>query len=239
MPPVPALGSTGTPAHDGTRLDLRVDLLSDQVYDRLIRDIVLERYTPGQRLKLDEIAAELGISRTPVREAVRRLADEGFITIARNSRTEVAHWGDTDMQERVRALGLLVAGAIDHADTAQLNRSIPGASCREHRPSGDCEHRDPFAGLARFLEVSAALLPVGYPTGAEGFSRGVLGPLGTYLTHVTLTGRGHAPAVRAAGLEWCAVERELLRGNGAALRDYAERVHRSFRSGGSARRAVA
>lgn len=217
------------PTLTGTRLDLRVELLSEQVYERLLHDIVRERYAPGERLKLDDVAVELGISRTPVREAVRRLADEGFITIARNSRTEIAQWSDADMQERVRALGLLVSGAIDHADPDRLRRTMPDTCGTDQLPA-DCDHRDPFAGLARFLDTSAALLTLGYPSGAGVFSRGILGPLGRYLTRATLEIRGCAAAVHATGLDWCAVERELLHGNGAALRDYAERLYQALRS---------
>lgn len=47
--------------------------LSNQAYFRLRRDIMSGRFSPGEKLKLRDIAAELGVSPTPVREALARL----------------------------------------------------------------------------------------------------------------------------------------------------------------------
>ena len=259
------------------RLNLSVNLLGDQVYALLLHDIVLARYEPGERLNLDAIAIQLGISRTPVREAVRRLADEGFIQISRNSRTQVAGWSDSDMQERVRAVGLLVGSIIDRtpkrriaaavrvaglglAERALLDRATDPESklapdpslkpdpeiapvpdpdpapahgnerntAHAHAPGADCAHRDPFAGLARFLEVSAELFPVAYPRGSGTFARGLTVPLGVYLTRPALEGRGFGSTIREAGLDWCAAERAMLRGRSSVFLAYTERVHRAL-----------
>ena len=43
------------------------------------------RLAPGQRFSENEIAAQLGVSRTPVREALYRLRDEGYIDVASKS----------------------------------------------------------------------------------------------------------------------------------------------------------
>lgn len=54
----------------------RASPASDQAY-RAIRTAILEgRYSGGSRLTEDQLAADLGLSRTPVREAVRRLETE-------------------------------------------------------------------------------------------------------------------------------------------------------------------
>ncbi|MET7765948.1 GntR family transcriptional regulator [Streptomyces sp. NPDC005393] len=50
---------------------------SEAVYDRLKRDIETLRLTPGAKLSEVQLGEELGASRTPVREAIRRLAREG------------------------------------------------------------------------------------------------------------------------------------------------------------------
>lgn len=55
----------------------------DQVYRRLRRALVTRRIAPGARLVETELAARLGVSRTPVREALRKLESEGFATRAR------------------------------------------------------------------------------------------------------------------------------------------------------------
>lgn len=58
--------------------------LKDHTYD-VLRDAILDMniYDEGADLRLDErtIAAQLGISRTPIREALARLAQEGFVEI--------------------------------------------------------------------------------------------------------------------------------------------------------------
>lgn len=55
--------------------------LSDQVYTLVRRAIVLGHLSPGAPLNEPEIASRLGISRTPVREAVKRVSDEGLIEV--------------------------------------------------------------------------------------------------------------------------------------------------------------
>lgn len=48
-------------------------------YDRLLEDIRLGALPPGARLREVELAARLGLSRTPVREAIRRLEADGLV----------------------------------------------------------------------------------------------------------------------------------------------------------------
>src|SRR5437667_12189347 len=51
----------------------------DQVYARL-RDLIVQGLlAPGSRLVETEIASRLGVSRTPVREALQRLRQEGYV----------------------------------------------------------------------------------------------------------------------------------------------------------------
>ena len=54
-------------------------LLAYRVYERLEEDIIFGRYAPGQVLTELGLAEELGVSRTPVREAMRRLTQERLI----------------------------------------------------------------------------------------------------------------------------------------------------------------
>ena len=53
--------------------------LGTEAYERLKRAIQSGEYGPGDRVLEDEIAERLNISRTPVREALRRLENEGFL----------------------------------------------------------------------------------------------------------------------------------------------------------------
>lgn len=58
--------------------------LSTRVYSALKQMIASYRFQPGARINVEQIAKELGVSRTPVWEAVRRLEQEGLVVNAPN-----------------------------------------------------------------------------------------------------------------------------------------------------------
>ncbi|MBV9653953.1 MAG: GntR family transcriptional regulator [Acetobacteraceae bacterium] len=62
-----------------TRVPLTRTRLSDAVYEKLREQIVRTALPPGSRIAESEFAEQLGVSRTPVREALLRLADEGLV----------------------------------------------------------------------------------------------------------------------------------------------------------------
>ena len=53
--------------------------LADQVFDHLENDILSSKYQRGEILTESTLSAELGVSRTPIREALRRLEQEHII----------------------------------------------------------------------------------------------------------------------------------------------------------------
>ena len=55
--------------------------LREIVYEQLKRQILTGEITPGTRMMEVELADEMGVSRTPVREAIRKLEKEGLVTI--------------------------------------------------------------------------------------------------------------------------------------------------------------
>jgi DNA-binding GntR family transcriptional regulator len=63
----------------------RTGSLAGSVYTAVRNDLYDFRLAPGQRFSENEIAAQLGVSRTPVREALYRLRDEGYIDVASKS----------------------------------------------------------------------------------------------------------------------------------------------------------
>jgi DNA-binding GntR family transcriptional regulator len=59
--------------------------LADQAYQGLLAAIAEGRLRPGERIRETDLAEELGISRTPIREALQRLAHDGLVQLdARN-----------------------------------------------------------------------------------------------------------------------------------------------------------
>src|SRR5579863_2381139 len=63
--------------------------LRQRVYEALRDAIVCGDLAPDQRLRDHELAAHLGVSRTPVREALQRLEDEGLVATAPRASTRV------------------------------------------------------------------------------------------------------------------------------------------------------
>ena len=82
----------------------------DQVYARL-RDLIVQgSLAPGSRIVETEIASRLGVSRTPVREALQRLQQEGFVMGApgaQQSRLTVAPLTRDDVHELLDIVGAL------------------------------------------------------------------------------------------------------------------------------------
>lgn len=62
----------------------------DLVYEALRGDILDGRFRPGTRLRIDEVAAELGVSHIPIREALKQLQADGYVTIEPYVGTTVA-----------------------------------------------------------------------------------------------------------------------------------------------------
>ena len=59
--------------------------LADQVFDRLENDIIQGVYAKGEILTELKLVEQLGVSRTPIREALRRLEQGGYITTAQGT----------------------------------------------------------------------------------------------------------------------------------------------------------
>src|SRR5918997_6066312 len=64
-------------------------------------------YRPGQRLVIDALARDLNMSQVPIREAIRRLQAEGWISYRRNSGPEVANIGLEQWQSTMEVLAVL------------------------------------------------------------------------------------------------------------------------------------
>ena len=60
---------------------LKFSSLNDQVYDYLRRQMNKGALIPGSTINIGEIAKQLGISKTPLRDALIHLELEGFVSI--------------------------------------------------------------------------------------------------------------------------------------------------------------
>ncbi|MEA2724674.1 MAG: hypothetical protein QOH59_2445, partial [Gemmatimonadales bacterium] len=58
--------------------DVGRQLLTDRIHQRLREDILHARLQPGETILEPELAAQFGVSKTPVREALRLLVQDGW-----------------------------------------------------------------------------------------------------------------------------------------------------------------
>jgi DNA-binding GntR family transcriptional regulator len=106
-------------------------LLPDGVYARLHTLIVTGRMAPGTRLIETEVAAQMAVSRTPVREAMRRLAHEGLaemVHIGAKTHIAVAPATVADLLDLFALIGALegVAGRGVGRLTGAERRALAG-----------------------------------------------------------------------------------------------------------------
>ena len=97
--------------------------LYQDVADRLRQQIFARRLEPGSWIDELKLAAEFGISRTPLREAVKLLAAEGLVTMKLRRGAYVTEVSAEDVAQVYHLLGLLEADAAGtvaaHATAAQ------------------------------------------------------------------------------------------------------------------------
>ena len=55
--------------------------LNDRVYDTLKLRLIRREVGPGEKVSLHELAAQLGVSRSPVHHALTRLVSEGLLSV--------------------------------------------------------------------------------------------------------------------------------------------------------------
>lgn len=87
---------------------LRRSLLRDAVFLRLLDNVLRGEYRRGQRLRLDTIAEDMQVSRTPVREALVTLESHQLVSVQRYVGVVITHWSVDQMTERLRIARAMV-----------------------------------------------------------------------------------------------------------------------------------
>jgi len=103
------------------------DRLSDGVYTELSEAIRSLELPPGTKLSEPTLAARLGVSRVPVREAIARLADQRLVTVTPQVGTRVAPILMSEVENACFIRSSLEAGALRQAIArGQGRRGEPG-----------------------------------------------------------------------------------------------------------------
>ncbi|MDO5350020.1 MAG: GntR family transcriptional regulator [Lachnospiraceae bacterium] len=89
--------------------------LRDVVFNTLRQAILKGELEPGERLMEIQLAERLGVSRTPIREAIRKLELEGLVLMIPRKGAEVAHISETSLREVLEVRRSLEELAIELA----------------------------------------------------------------------------------------------------------------------------
>ena len=79
----------------------------ERAFEKIRNAIFTGKFPPGYQLKEEELAGVLEISRTPVRQAIRSLADQGLVDIRANRRSYVADVNEAQFEEMFDLLAFL------------------------------------------------------------------------------------------------------------------------------------
>ncbi len=85
--------------------------LSEKIYNLIVESILKKELKPGERLTELELAKRYGISRTPIREAFRKLQSEGFLNVIPRKGAVVAEITEERVVEFYEVKGILEAYA--------------------------------------------------------------------------------------------------------------------------------
>ena len=199
-----------TSDEDGGTLNLgRQHRARNQVAADAIRECILSgEYEAGARLAEVRLSEQLGISRMPVREALRTLASEGLVTISPRRGASVSAYSDEHAKEliEVRATlealnAKLAAQRRDPEQIAELKRILDdSAKVTESTPLGEIQEAN-----ARFHEALGAL-------GANSVLRTIVRSLRDR-TAIIFARQSHG-RVRQNWAEHAAILRAVIAGDG-------------------------
>ena len=134
---------------------IRADSVVDLAYERIRSMLVEGEIPPGTRLGQVELAEQLGISRTPIREALRRLTGEGLAEFVPNRGFRAASPGLDDVLLRLEVRSLVEPGIARLAaerrteeHLAALRASIERETAADTRVAAHDASRDFHVALA-------------------------------------------------------------------------------------------
>jgi DNA-binding GntR family transcriptional regulator len=134
--------------------------VKDTVHQQLREEIVTGVLPPGTVLREAELTARLGVSKTPLRDALVRLQKDGFVTIPPYRSAVVAGYSRTDLREiyELRELleGACAREAAFHIGADSLAELARNVQASEACVAGDVvvpERQDELAGLIYQFDV--------------------------------------------------------------------------------------
>lgn len=127
---------------------------SELAYDFIRGEILSGRLSPGTQLREEQLAAACGVSRTPVREALRRLESAHFVRRNESQRTFVAEWSLDEIAEGFVLRAMLEGHAASRAAIAIGDEAIDRMQAHNREIAAAARRAPP--DVATFLEHNRA-----------------------------------------------------------------------------------
>ncbi len=127
---------------------------SEQAYAKIRAHLLSGAVRPNEQLTEDQLAQITGVSRTPVREAVRRLEDELLLVRSDTKRLFVADWSRDDIEEMFALRQMLECHAAERAARRLTREQIAELESTNRDLKAAIERSTP--DVARFLDANRA-----------------------------------------------------------------------------------
>ena len=199
---------------------------SEKAYESLRRDIVHWRLAPGTVLAEVEQSARLGVSRTPVREALAKLVADGLAVPQRGrgvvvSQVSLEHLDDLfDLRRALECEAARLASRGGHGQQfAELAQAFRDAA---HGPQLDASAEEYYQLVARLDELTDTAADNAYLSAA-------LRNLRVHLQRVRRLAKDHPARLRASATEHAQIAAAIASGDGQlAAAATTMHLHQSF-----------
>lgn len=161
---------------------------SDHAYSEIRSLILSGDAPPGTQLKEEQLADICGVSRTPVRDALRRLEAELYVVRSGSQRAFVADWSNEDVDEMFALRGMLEAHAAHRAATRLEPDGL--TALRACNAMIESAVRGVVPDISRFLEAN------------RSFHAMILAAAGSPRLSATLATLVEQPVVRRTALHY-------------------------------------
>jgi DNA-binding GntR family transcriptional regulator len=125
---------------------------ADKAYQVIRERIVRGEYAPATRITEHELAATIGVSRTPVREALRRLHAEGLLEFGAHRGAVVTGWTTEDRDDLFE-----LRAALEARGAAQAARKMTRAGIAELRHLAETQYNETKRKASGYLERIGSL----------------------------------------------------------------------------------
>ncbi|SFO28550.1 GntR family transcriptional regulator [Amycolatopsis rubida] len=107
-------------APEGGRQPAMTSSAARRAYEQILEQLVSDEMPPGTWLRESALAGSLGMSRTPVREALSRLGSEGLVRLERHRGAQVVGWSREQIVE-IYGLRAVVEGYVAAVAAQKIN----------------------------------------------------------------------------------------------------------------------